>query len=88
MFARYHLYNTGCHPLKLLKSVTASQSAQCKELEETLCVKEEEIAHISQERARLVKDLEMVNAKNLEMDHEISLYHILLEEGEAMARCV
>ena len=81
-------YNTVCHPLQFLKSVIVSQPAQCKELEATLHVKEKEIVRISEERARLAKDLEMLYTKNMEMDEEISIYRMLLVEGEAMAGCV
>ena len=30
----------------------------------------------------------MVTTKNLELDEEIAMYHMLLVEGEAIARCV
>ena len=79
---------TVCHPLELLKSVIVSQPAQCKELEDTLRVKEKEIARICEEKARLAKDLEMVYGKNLEMDEEITIYRMLLVEWEGTARCV
>ena len=66
-----------------------------KKLEATLRDKDKEIARICEkariceEKARLEENLEMLYTTLISnVDPEITYYHMLLEEGEVMARCV